>query len=116
MVASTRTEAVGLPLAAYAERVSLGDTFERRAGFNREDRAAAVGQLIPRLLREKVPDALRAAAERAREGHDARQLLRALLTVRPPGVLPESSRPCSTASWPASFRTAGSWTVAPCRR
>jgi len=87
-VASTRTEAAGLPLAAYAESVSLGDTFERCAGFNREDRAAAVGQLISRLLREKVPDALRAAAERAREGHDARQLLRALLAVRLPGALP----------------------------
>ena len=80
-------------MAAYAESVRLGDIFERSAGFNGEDRSAAVRQLISCLLSEKVPDHLRSAAERVREGHDARQLLKALLTVRPPGVLPRELTP-----------------------
>ncbi|MFJ2234938.1 protein-ADP-ribose hydrolase [Streptomyces sp. NPDC087859] len=80
-----------LPLAAYRAAIALDEPFRPAAGHDPQARPADLVREALRLLGDD-PAAVTAglspdAADRA-DDHDARRLLRAVLTVRQPGPLP----------------------------
>ncbi|WP_232838270.1 protein-ADP-ribose hydrolase [Streptomyces geranii] len=84
----------GLPLAAYRAAISLDEPFLPSTAPAPPDRLDERVRTALRLLSDDPavprlglrPDALR---DLAADGASARRLLRALLTVRPPGALPD---------------------------
>lgn len=88
-VTSASSHGLTLPLAAYADAVRIGQPFQRSVPLEDHKRPAAIRELIARLLDEDVPQRVRAFAKRATDaGRSPREVLRGLLTLRPPRKLP----------------------------